>query len=386
MKKNILSAIIFMVIIMPISAQNITLTDANGNTLYFGFRQNKTAGKYDKNKIPPSYEVIAPLTPVAGKSEKVKNSIDTAWVPFVYETIEKYNNAIAGTIIIPKRITIEGVNYPISCIGTQAFKDCDKIKKVSLPISVTEIGLEAFNGCTELSEILLPPNMQKIGNSAFDKCKKLKTIELYSTTPPEIGPHTDFYMYGITLIVPPKCAEAYQTKEPWSEAKEIIERTENSDNMPAVWTTAESGQKFLTQILNDEESTVAIVSESALTPYINSEDSYDNISGDLKLPWQITIDGKEYKVSEIGENAFNKCGITTVRISSSVTSIKKGAFKNCNNLTYVRIDGSKVEIADDAFDGLSPDAVLSVPKLSGSYYKKLPACQKFKEIKESMSK
>ena len=86
------------------------------------------------------------------------------------------------------------------------------------------------------------------------------------------------------------------------------------------------------------------------------------------------------------QNAFNSCGITNVRIPATITKIEKGAFKNCKQLTYVRIDGGNVEIADDAFDGLPEDAVLSVPKLCGSYYKQLPACKKFKEIKEAMSK
>ena len=50
------------------------------------------------------------------------------------------------------------------------------------------------------------------------------------------------------------------------------------------------------------------------------------------------------------------------------------------------VDGGNVEIADDAFEGLPEDAVLSVPKLCGSYYKQMTACKKFKEIKEAMSK
>lgn len=371
---------------LPLTAQNITRVDENGNTLYFGLKANKAATKYDKTKTPPSYEVIAPLTPAVGKSETEKNTIDTMWVPFVYETIQKYNNTISGTVTIPKRISYQGVNYPITQIGKQAFKDCKKIKKVVMPMSITEIDIDAFNGCTELTEVILPPNLQKIGTCAFDKCKKIKKMELYCENPPEFADQTDFYLFGVTLIVPPKTGEIYSKTEPWSDAKEIIERTASGENMPLFWTTAETGQNFLCQVIDYKESTAKISSHAALTPYIKCEESYDDITGDLKLPWESLREGTPFKIQEIGQNAFNSCSMTSVRIPSSVSIIDKGAFKNCKNLTYVRIDGNKIEIADDAFDGLPEGAILSVPKLSGSYYKQLPACKNFKEIKEALSK
>jgi|GEM_PF-2615005 len=366
-------------------SQNITRTDDNGNALYFGLKSTKT-NKYDKVKAPTSYEVIAPLTPAVGKSETVKNAIDTAWVPFVYETIQKYNNDINGTVTVPKRITYQGVNYPITGIGTQAFKDCKKLKKVLLPLSVTEIGMEAFNGCTSLEAIVLPPELKKIESLAFEHCKKLKTIELYGTTPPELGEHSDFYLFGVTLIVPQKTAEIYSTTEPWSDAKEIIERAENSDAANVFWTTAETGQKFMCNIVSVDDGIASIISYGIQTPYIKCEESYDDVSGEMKLPYSVTHENLPYNITSIEENAFNSCDLTNVRIPATITKISSGAFKNCKKLTYVRIDGGNVEIAENAFEGLPDDAVLSVPKLSGAYYRQLPACKRFKEIKESMSK
>ena len=384
MKKFIITFVIAAMVSLPLAAQNITRVDDNGNTLYFGLRSNK-ANKYDKAKTSPSYEVIAPLTPAVGKSETVKNAIDTMWVPFVYETIQKYNNDINGTVTVPKRITYQGVNYPITSIGTQAFKDCKKMKRILLPLTVTEIGTEAFSGCSELTEIVLPPELKKIGNFAFEHCKKVKTIELYCETPPELGQHSDFYLYGVTLVVPPKTADIYGTKEPWSDAKAIVERSDNTSSN-IFWTTAETGQKFICKVTNQDEGTASIISYGILTPYINCEESYDDVAGELKIPFSVTKENVPYNINTVEQNAFNSCDITNVRIPATITRIEKGAFKNCKQLTYVRIDGGKVEIADDAFDGLPENAVLSVPKLCGSYYKQLPACKKFSEIKEAMSK
>ena len=370
---------------LPVAAQNITRVDDNGNTLYFGLRVNKE-NKYEKVKTPPSYEVIAPLTPAVGKSETVKNAIDTAWIPFVYETIQKYNNAISGTVTVPKRVTYQGVNYPITCIGTQAFKECKKLKKVLLPLSVTEIGIEAFSSCSELEYIVLPPEMKKINSGAFEHCKKLKTIELYCETPPEFAAHADFYLYGVTLIVPPKTAEIYGTKEPWSDAKAIVERSDNNFNKNIFWATAETGQKFICNVINQDEGTASIISYGIQTPYIKCEESYDDVTGEMRLPYSVTKENVPYNITTLDVNAFNSCDITNVRIPSTITRIEKGAFKNCKKLTYVRIDGGNVEIAEDAFEGLPENAVLSVPKLCGAYYKQLPACKRFIEVKESMSK
>ncbi len=385
MRKTLLILMAAAIMALPVAAQNITRVDDNGNTLYFGLKVNKE-NKYDKVKTPPSYEVIAPLTPAVGQSEKVKNTIDTAWIPFVYETIQKYNNAINGTVTVPKRITYQGVNYPITCIGIQAFKDCKKLKKVLLPLSVTEIGIDAFSGCSELEAIILPPEMKKINTGAFEHCKKLKTIELYCETPPEFAPHSDFYLYGVTLIVPPKTADTYSKTEPWSDAKKIIERDADKSSADTFWATAETGQKFICNVTNQDEGTASIISYGIQTPYIKSEESYDDVSGELKLPYSVTKENVPYNITTLDVNAFNSCDITNVRIPSTITKIEKGAFKNCKKLTYVRIDGGNVEIADDAFEGLPEDAILSIPKLCGSYYKQLPACKRFKEVKESMSK
>lgn len=386
MNRRVFFAIVLIFFAISAVGQNITHTDAYGNIIYLGQKKTLAVGKYSKNKEKPSYEVIAPLTPAVGKSEKIKNAIDTAWVPFVLETIQKYNKEIEGNVVVPKRLTIKDVNYPVTRIGVQAFKDCYKLKKIVLPLSITEIDMEAFANCTGLEEVILPPNLQKIGNSVFDNCKNLKTIQLYGNVPPEVGAHTDFNFLKLTVIVPPKTSEAFLEKEPWNRAASIIEREVDESSMPYSWFTAESGQKFLIQVASEEEKTISVISYSALTPYINTEESYDDVTGILKLPWSISYEDADYKLIGINENAFNGCGITELSVASSVEFIKKGAFKNCKNLSYVRIEGNKVEIAVDAFEGISEDAILSVPKLSGSYYKSLPACKKFKEIRESIAK
>ena len=73
--------------------------------------------------------------------------------------------------------TIENVHIPDSYefIGEEAFRDCEKLKKVYISENskLTTIRSSAFNNCPELTDIYLPPLITRIEDSAFYNCKKL---------------------------------------------------------------------------------------------------------------------------------------------------------------------------------------------------------------------
>jgi len=75
-------------------------------------------------------------------------------------------------------------------------------------------------------------------------------------------------------------------------------------------------------------------------------------SGDVVIPSEVTYEGVDYKVTEIGERTFYGCtGLTSVEIPNSVTVIGVGAFYNCTALTSVEIPNSVKEIGRWAFSG-----------------------------------
>ena len=66
----------------------------------------------------------------------------------------------------------------IRIIGTGAFQDNNKLKKVVIPDSVEEIRGRAFSGCTALNQISFSKNLRKLDHHVLAGCTSLETVAL----------------------------------------------------------------------------------------------------------------------------------------------------------------------------------------------------------------
>lgn len=71
---------------------------------------------------------------------------------------------------------IDGVS--ITIIGTGAFYECTKLKKVNLPEGITKIEEYAFSKCILLEDINFPQSLEHIEGLAFDECYALKSVNI----------------------------------------------------------------------------------------------------------------------------------------------------------------------------------------------------------------
>ncbi|MCM1076219.1 MAG: leucine-rich repeat protein [Bacteroides sp.] len=81
---------------------------------------------------------------------------------------------------------------------------------------------------------------------------------------------------------------------------------------------------------------------------INEVHSY-MISGAVEIPSSVTYEGKNYTVTEIGDNSFNGAKITSVSIPATVTTIGNSAFDNCQNLESLVLPENLKKIMNEAF-------------------------------------
>ena len=93
----------------------------------------------------------------------------------------------------------------------------------------------------------------------------------------------------------------------------------------------------------------------------SSADKWELI--EANIPAIFTYNGQKYKITSIGDYAFDDCeNLTTVTIPESVTSIGDYAFDDCSSLTSVTIPKGVTSIGDSAFCECSSLESITIPE------------------------
>ena len=82
-------------------------------------------------------------------------------------TGEKYS----GDIVVPEKVMAsDGVEYPVTSFGDNAFKECGELKSITIPSAVTSLGNYCFYYCPGLTSITIPSSVTSLGKSCFGLC------------------------------------------------------------------------------------------------------------------------------------------------------------------------------------------------------------------------
>lgn len=264
-------------------------------------------------------------------------------------------NILSGDLVIPESIMI-GQNYAVKNIGPYAFGGA--ITSVTIPNSVTNIGANAFSSCIDLKSATLGNSVETIGNSAFNGCKNLETVNMGNSVK-NIG-NDAFRATNINDIIIPSSvtniggwafAECHnlETIDIPSSVETVgdyafaycsnLAKAVYNPETTTIGETAFLGTKVNLQQGNEEEEYVLryeIRDGAVIVSGYNS-----NIPENLTIPSTVTIDGVEYAVTGIRENAFYGCDkLKSIEISEGIETVGDKAFSGCKNLESISIPSS----------------------------------------------
>ena len=267
-----------------------------------------------------------------------------------------------GRLSIPETFEYEDKEYTVVGIGDKAFSDCDDLRGVKIPNSVTFIGVGAFENCEDLMEIDIPdsviiiegcafkdcrslreikiPNsVTSIGESAFENCESLKSIEISSSItelPDHVFSGCGFRSFEIPNTITKVNGWAF------SYCRKLVSIT-----IPEA--VSYIGNKAFYSCRN----LVAINVDAGNMHYKSDNGILFNKNGDTLIQFPQGISG-DYVIPDgvviVDEGAFMECdNLVSVCLSNTVATLRTWAFSGCSNLISVSISSSVSSIDEYVF-------------------------------------
>ena len=271
--------------------------------------------------------------------------LESVILPEGLQSIESYlfgNCPSLKSIIIPS-----GVQY----IGERAFMHCERITSIVVPEGVKYIGECAFSDCDSLLSVSLPSTLSQWGNDLFHYDGLLQSIYFRYPEPERFKGGFSPFGYGFSrdeciLYVPGGYYERYKANidSYYFKDIQISDSIECGINVDGI----------CYEITSNYHKTVRVV--------------YGAYEGDIDIPETVMIDGVEYRVTGIGDEAFyNRKSVTSIVVPDGVNEIGAKAFYGCDNLVSLTVSKRYPDqIKIDAVDVDYVNCTLYVP--GGSRY------------------
>ena len=210
-----------------------------------------------------------------------------------------------GEMKIPGSFEYEGRRFTVSAIMESAFSGSLELTSLTIPDTISKINDYAFSGCKNLRSVKLGKNVRCLGECAFEDCRELKEIDL--------GGSLD-----------------YIGMDCFSGCRRL-----SSLSLPGTLTVLGCRALDGTGVFGSERGPVYL--GHVLCGY----------SGGIPEHYCLEVaDG----TTVIAERAFSGCSnIERVIFDDNVKWIGYCAFDECDDLQYVKLPASLVEIGDNAF-------------------------------------
>lgn len=292
--------------------------------------------------------------------------------------ISKSGGSYSGDIVIPYKVELNSTDYFISAIGDNAFKGCQNLTSISLPVALNTIGKSAFAACHSLEKIVIPDavytiesdafnpcyslkevtfgiHVKNIGTSAFRGSEELTRITCTSSEPPTL--HEGVFsskIYHTALVQIPKGSKAaYQTATEWKEFNAIVEEGEETGSYNSYLETGFTSEN----VTKDKWGNTRI----SVTVYIKNLG--ENTITLKKLVYKDPVTEKISYTQEFNTNSFN----SGVLAAGATKEVSYSTQKTSSSYTYNRFwlewyyeyKGNEYIFCSDPNDPLDVSPILS---------------------------
>ena len=245
------------------------------------------------------------------------------------KTAEVTKSNVTGDIVIPEKITVDGVEYSVTSIASSAFKDCKALTSVTMP-SVTSIGVEAFLYCSNLTSVAMP-SVTSIEIQTFLGCSNLTSVAMPSVT-------------SVSYLAFSSCSSLTSVTMP---------------SVARIGDQAFSGCSGLT---------------SVAMPLVTSigQEAFEYCSSLTSVTMPL--------VTSIGDGAFQNSPITNLSLQATLTSIGNSCFAKTREITFAAT--SPAVLGTNVF---WERAVIRVPESAVNTYRTAAGWSNYKDQIFSMS-
>ena len=120
-------------------------------------------------------------TKIASKKGDTYKVTDTSGKIPEVELTKSAAKKKAKTVVIPKTVKVDGVNYKVTAIAEKAFAGNKKLKTVVIGADIEKIGAKAFYKCVNLKKVTIQTTKLKaktVGAKAFAKIHKKAVVKV----------------------------------------------------------------------------------------------------------------------------------------------------------------------------------------------------------------
>ncbi len=224
-----------------------------------------------------------------------------------------------ASITIRQTVTASGVTCQVKAIAENAFKSYGNVSKIEIPEGVESIGIYSFSYMYNLKKAILPSTLKSIGDNAFFYNGSLTAIESHIAAPFDISVSVfassyswensigTYYPSPATLYVPIGTKSKYAVAQGWDMFAAVEEGELKEEFF--------GGLKYLYSTGSTEATVI-------------QDDSYKELT-EVSIPATATLGGNSYRVTAVGDNAFDGCNnLTSVTLPNGLVSIGKYAFES----------------------------------------------------------